>query len=180
MIEVIDVNEFRWFIVRIAPNTEARAQAFLSRRGVASFLPTVRGWRRKRSSRHQISRAVSRPLIEGYLFVGAVDVGSAFRALFDAGIVRGVICQDGAPYELKATEILKLNLTAARRAEDVGQTMTPLKFKVGDLVRIATGAAQGYVAPVKRIAWPRAQVEIDILGASRLVDVPVDSLIVSA
>lgn len=179
MIDVINVFEFRWFIVRVAPAAEMRAQAYLSQRGIASFLPTVRAWRRRRASRARVAQAVSRPLIEGYVFIGATDIGAAFKTLFEAGMVRGVICQDGAPYELKPEEILSLNLTAARRAADGKRTRTPIEFKVGDLVRIVEGPAAGYITPVKRIAWPRAQVEIDILGATRLVDVPVDALRVS-
>ena len=180
MFSSFDPTSYRWFIIRVAPNAENRAQGELARRGVVSFLPTVRTWRRRSASVARF-RWSTRPLIEGYLFIGGGDAATAFRSIFDAGLARGVICQDGKPYELPAKEIVKLAEKANARVPSRPRSDDrPIDFKVGDTVRIIEGAAAGHRVPVERIIGRRAKVLMPFLGGLTLVDVPVDALRVAA
>lgn len=172
-----------WFVVRISGAEEFRAQRMLSRLGVWVFLPTETKWRRlNRYARDKQRRDY--PLLARYLIVGLTEGGPGWLALFNTGLIRGIVCENGRPYRLYQEEVEALN-----EALDAGAYVAPAsqrfmrtggEFAAGDDVFIVEGPYEGRRVTVADIVGSAAKVPLAILGEKRLVDVPLDALVRAA
>lgn len=97
-----------WYAIKSRPNAERKAEASLQERGFDVFLPLETEWKRRRTGRERVSKA----LIPGYLFVGLNPGKSLYFALQADGVASvvgwGGVAQEirsGFVYDLRARQL---------------------------------------------------------------------------
>jgi transcription antitermination factor NusG len=179
---MLNAADLAWFAVCVGPGDETRSQKILSRLGLWVFVPRYSVWRRpNRYSRFKQERHY--PLMPRYLIIGGASPNHVWRSLYRCGRIRGVMCADGKPYRFPIVAVEKLN----DRAES-GDFCAPqehrfmrskAEFGEGDEVLIVDDAYDGVTATVRDIVGPYADVDLEMMGAQRLMRVPLDRLVKS-
>jgi transcription antitermination factor NusG len=177
---MLNAADLAWFAVCVGPGDETRSQKILSRLGLWVFVPRLARWRHaNRTTR--VKRMVEYPLLPRYLFVGGASPNHVWRSLYRCGRIRGVMCADGKPYRFAVDVVQGLNNRAEagefKAPEQQRFMKSKAEFGEGDDVLIVADGYEGVTAPVREIVGPYAKVTIDMMGAERLVRVPLDRLV---
>ena len=170
-----------WYVGVVQPQKEFLAQRQLTQRGVYTYLPLARRWRRIRPFAPNKTR-VTLPALTGYVFLAPSQSASArpgggFAALGGVACLRGLLGADGAPQALCGDRILTFLSENDFDVPDVQRHMrTGHAFGIGDKVQIMAGPFDGHVVDVRDIRGPVAKVLVSLLGGDREIDLPVDNL----
>jgi transcriptional antiterminator RfaH len=129
-----------WIVVSTHPHRERVAIENLARQEFLTYCPVIRA--QVRHARQ--TRDVLRPLFPGYLFAALDFERQRWRPILSTLGVRSVVCDGDAPSRLDPGVIDSLH---AR--EVAGAIVRPSRpFEVGQEVRMAGGAFDGFVATI--------------------------------
>jgi transcriptional antiterminator RfaH len=156
----------QWYLIYTKPRLEAEAKLHLGRQGFAVLFPKLR---EQRVVRRRL-QWVEEPLFKRYIFIG----GHADSAWNVVRSTRGVsnIVRFGGQAASVPVELIR-SLESAGELVEAGVPM----FTHGQTVRIGTGALAGLEAIfLMADGHQRAQVLLNIMGASSVVTLNVASL----
>jgi transcriptional antiterminator RfaH len=129
-----------WIAVNTHPNREGPAQQNLRNQDYEPYCPVIR-----KQIRHarRVSDAL-RPLFPGYLFVRLEPERSRWRPILSTVGVRSVVCIGDVPCAVPVQFIVEL-----KAREEDGAIARPASCRrIGDTVRIAHGAFDGFVGKI--------------------------------
>jgi transcription antitermination factor NusG len=152
-----------WHAVNVRPSCEQRSVNEFADNGIEAFAPT--GVKVRRATRHAKRAVVEYPLLSRYVFARGAGIAQRARAI--KPVIDLVRWADGRPGRISAREISRMQAITRQKRE---------LFRPGDRVRVLAGALAGRSAVIKRIDGHRAQIRIEMLGAERIVPIPVTSL----
>jgi len=165
------VSGSRWFAVWTRSQCEPKVEELLRRKDVDVFLPRIRQASRRRDRRVTLER----PLFPGYVFPRFAPSREAYlRVVTTEGVVRVL----GEGWD-RLHPIPDEQIDAVRRIVEAGPRARAVPWiRVGDQVRICTGALAGIEGFVTdwRAGRARFVVSIDLLQRSVAVEVASDLL----
>ncbi|GHE70097.1 hypothetical protein GCM10019059_32390 [Camelimonas fluminis] len=172
------VKGLQWYALRVAPQKEFAAQEILSRKGVTTYCPSDRRWRRpNRYVRAKELRDF--PLVPGYVFAGFPPGTPLWFDLFSINIIVGCVGINGEPRQVRgdAMERMISKFRNGLTRPDAEQFMqTHAEFEVGQTVVISTGPFDGMEVPVVGIVGPNAKVLIQLFNSTMEVEFPANIL----
>ncbi|MFG1461761.1 transcription termination/antitermination NusG family protein [Xanthobacter sp. DSM 24535] len=172
------VEGLEWYALRVAPQKEFAVQEILLRKGVTTYCPSDRRWRKV--SRYVREKELqSFPLVPGYVFAGFPPGAGRWFELFAIPIVLGCVGIDGVPARIRATameRMIKVYRNGLSRPDGEKFMRTHAEFKTGDRVRIAEGPFTDHVVPVIEIHGKMARILMDLFGVMREMDIPSEIL----
>lgn len=172
------VGDLWWYGLRTPPQKEFVAQAILARKGIATFCPADRRWRRRNGyARHK--QLVSYPMLPRLVFAGFVPGLPAWFDLFRLPAIQGAIGIAGRPARMDEAGMLRLLArypNGIQRPDEERFMRTHAEFKAGEVVRICDGPFDGMAVPVHEIRGSEARVLLELFGAQHEVAIAVDKL----
>ncbi len=172
-------QNFHWFALRVPPQKEQVAQVILRRKGLATFLPVHREWRR-RNKYTKVKELRTYPLMPRYVFTGFSKRVPMWFDVFNLPLITGVVGIGGRPMKLDQDgmeRIMGLYQNAIDAPKEQKWMETHKEFSEGDTVQILGGSFDGLVVPVLGIDGPNAKVLISLFGGERSVNIAVDQLV---
>jgi len=166
---MVHVDETRWFLAQLKPNSAQIANRNLQRQGFETFLP------RERTTHTQRGRFISRlsPLFPGYIFVSVDPRQGLWRAIRSTQGVTRLVSFGAEPAVVPPTLVAQLQ----SHCGPDGEMLPPDEFRTGDQVRLAIGPFSGFLAEIDRIEPERrVWVLMDIIGRQTRVAVRPDQL----
>jgi len=167
------VTALEWFALRVAPQKEFAVQEILSRKGVTTYCPADRRWRK-------VSRFVkekelrSFPLVPGYVFAGFPPCPARWFEIFAVPIILGCIGVGGSPKSINPAAMERMigrYKNGFTRPTEEKFMASNSEFKVGQVVRIADGPFEGHKVPVVEISGKNARVLIELFGLQQEVEI---------
>lgn len=152
-----------WYILLAKKQRELRAAEALRRSGATVFVPVERVVRRVRSARGTRVLEGQRLLTPGYVFA---DLPFA-----DCDDIRGVMLINGRPATLTDAAMRPLFEATGRI---VGDAARPRTFRVGDLVRMATGPFAGQIVTIGNVRGDKLKVAARLFGTEVAADIKAD------
>ena len=145
-------SEVDWFVVRTAPQAEARVQRGLRENGLEAYLPTETRWRR---TRYRTARVFA-PMFPSYLFVGLSTGRPEFYIVRALDGFLGFLGIDGKPFPVRFGKVEaepdSFSIEAMREAETLGlfdfTRSKKITFEPDQPVRIVGGPFAGFMAEV--------------------------------
>ncbi|MBO9441253.1 hypothetical protein J7363_04040 [Phaeobacter italicus] len=144
----------------------------LQKAGFEVFLPVKREW--QRISRFRPEKELrSRPAMEGWLFVGWPAGQARFHELMALDVVAGVMGAGGQPVRISDAKVRFLMRKFGggrlrRKASNV--EVGPVRFSVGDLVRVDAGPFEGQTVSLLDVFGGSARAVMTLLGKDVEVD----------
>jgi transcription antitermination factor NusG len=167
-----------WFALVVPPQKEFLAQEMLHDRGLATFVPAERKWRR-RNKYAKVKELIAYALAPRYVFVGFKPGESLWFELFNLHYVSGIVGLHGKPKEIPRDAMISLieRYSNGLNAPDVQRYMrTRREFTVGQTVEVTAGPFEGRKVKVQEISRARARVIVELFSYPQEVEVPVDIL----
>lgn len=163
----------RWHVIRTNIKCENRAKLGIEALGFAVYLPmesrTVIRRRRKVD--------VSSPVFGRYMFVEFDADADEWSALRRIDGVEGIVTNNLRPVPVPALVMERVRLAEEIGAFDTRRNQKPGAIGEGMAVKVGDGAFVDFVATVKKLrTGDRVDILLNLLGASRLVTVPLSSL----
>lgn len=177
-------EQLHWFALCVPPQKEFATQAILEKKGLRTFVPVRREYRR-RNKYVKRKELMSYPLAPRYVFAGFEPGKSLWFDLFGLEryygrkIVTGVVGMGDEPRQLNPECIVSLlkRFGGGLNAPAVQRYMLSNKeFRVGDQVEVIAGPFEGLKVPVKEIRGSRARLVMELFGGEQEVEVPMDVL----
>lgn len=177
------LGQLDWFLVRVPSGKELAAERILDDAGLIVFVPTETRFRRANRYAKR-KREIRFPLAPGYLLTGFAPVARMdlypWADLFRYRIVTGVVGHEGRPLAVPFCQVRRL-LVRHHAGEFMAPRMQEFmrsghEFAQGDRVEVLEGPFEGHIAEVRTIKGKTAQMVLNIFGAKRLIEVPVDAL----
>ena len=172
------VGDLHWYAIRVAPQKEFAAQEILSRKGIATYCPSDRRWRKvSRYVREKELRDY--PLVPGYVFVGFVPDVPLWFDLFSIPIILGCVGINGEPRQIGSkpmTKMLRKFRNGLTRPDEEKFMETYKEFKTGQKVRVVKGPFEGVEVPVVDIVGRHARVLIELFGIQKEIEIPANIL----
>lgn len=171
---VIEPENLRWHVLRVAPQKEERVVEVFDRVGVPAAVPTVP---RERRARGKILRWRS-PIAHGYVLAGFPGTGPIpWYDVLRFGIVNSVLCLEGRPVQIPwrttfehngrikrgGVEQLLPDVEAVRVGAAKFARNWPL-FEVDETVRLQAGPFSGFEGKVQDICEQDATILVEIFG----------------
>ncbi|MBY5978430.1 hypothetical protein KUV39_17395 [Phaeobacter italicus] len=144
----------------------------LQKAGFEVFLPIKKEWSRvNRYSSEQ--KLKCRPAMEGWLFVGWAAGQARFHELMALDVVAGVMGAGGQPVRISDAKVRFLMRKFGggrlrRKASNV--EAEPVRFSVGDLVRVDAGPFEGQTVSLLDVSGGSARAVMTLLGKDVEVD----------
>ncbi len=167
---IVEPGVARWHVLRVLPQKESAAEAWLQRRGVYAFHPVKQKVVRLRG------KAVQRQVryLPGYTFARFPGPARC-HCVLDSPFIAGAVCMsDGRwgivdPDSLRGVHSLKPQSDDANRAD---------RIRPGDRVKVITGiVGVGETVEVVELREGRAKVRLRIFGADDVpTEYPISSL----
>ncbi len=101
-----DMTALQWYALRVRSRHEFVTNDELQRKGIPTYLPSVRKWRRWKDRR----KLVEFPLFPGYLFVQAQPHAEHYVSALKARGAVAFVARNGEPLPIPAEEISALRL----------------------------------------------------------------------
>lgn len=172
------VHDLQWYALRTPPQKEFAAQDILTERGIVTFCPSDRRWRRH--SRYTRTKELkSYPLLVRYVFAGFIPGVPAWFDLFSLPIIQGCVGVDGEPSRIdnaSMERLIRKYRNGLQRPNEERFMRTHAEFKAGDLVKVCEGPFEGMVVPVIEISDHMAMLQVDFLGTGRRIKIDAYSL----
>jgi transcription antitermination factor NusG len=153
-----------WYVVHTRSRTEKAVEADMVRRGVETFLPTVRRWRRWKDRRKEVEF----PLFPGYCFV-RICPSERLQVLGCPHVV-GILTFNGHPVRVDVDEIENIRLLVRTQVP----CETGRMIKAGDRVMVTRGPLKGLVGHLVR-RGRSSRLELSVEAIARAVSVEVDA-----
>ena len=163
------MQEKRWFLAQVKPNSALIAQRNLRLQKFETFLPLEEETRQRYGKRVTSTR----PLFPGYLFV-ALDMAQGFWRQVNStfGVAR-IVSIGKSPAAVPTQLVTEL----MQRCDRTGLLLPPKVLQPGDPVTITKGPFANFAAEVETIARDRrVWVLMDMMGSMTRVAVTVDHL----
>lgn len=131
----------RWYCGIVRPNRHARAEADLCDLGFRSFFPKLRKW----ATHARVKRAVERPILGRYIFVGIDQPRQSFLTVRKMPHMEGLVSNCGNPIPFPSHWIEGL---LSRYMAGEWDEIANGKIPVGARIRIMEGEFQNQLATV--------------------------------
>ncbi len=159
----------RWYILRMHPNYDLKAERQLHERGISAYVPketqTVRGCRKRK-----VTKTV--PIFPGSMFIPDFDA-DIIKLKANADGIGGFIQQSGKWLEISLGVMGQIRGVAARLNRDPMKR----KYHVGQRVRITKGIFEFCEGEIERVdSRYRLSVLIEFLGAKSSLQLDEDGI----
>ena len=171
----------RWYALRVSPQREDQAEAWLRRRGVYAFHPVLM----RRVHRMGKARDYARRYLPGYVFARFPGQAVPHRLVGRCGITGAICCADGSwgilePSDLRALHAMRkvdADSDEERRALRAAQKRAR-SIRVGEQAMFRSGPFAGTQCEVVELrADDGAKVFVTIFGRKTSADVSVADLV---
>lgn len=175
-------ESYYWYALRVPPQKEFIAQTILRRRGLATFLPVERVWRRKNKFvREKVLR--SYPLMPRHVFTGFPKKVPMWFDVFSLPAVQGVVGISGTPMLLDEGEmarVMHLYQNAIDAPKEQKWMATHHEFSQGGKAQVIGGPFDGLTVPVVSIGGAHAKVLVDLFNGQTVTEIPLQNLVAAA
>ncbi|MEP9376186.1 transcription termination/antitermination NusG family protein [Aquabacter sp. CN5-332] len=172
------VKGLQWYALRVATQKEFAAQEILLRKGVTTYCPSDRRWRKV--SRYVREKELKDfPLVPGYVFAGFPLHRAAWFEVFSVPIILGCIGVDGVPKRIKADAMERMigcYRNGFTRPAEEKFMVSNHEFKVGQIVRVAKGPFEGHEVPVVELKGKHARVLLELFGIEHQIKIEAEIL----
>lgn len=168
----------QWYALRTPAQKEFVAQEILGRRGITTFLPVERKWRRRNKYTKQ-KELRSYPLLVRYIFAGFVPGIPLWFNIFNIPTITGCVGLNGEPKELDNAAVCRFigkYPNGLQRPDEEQYMQTGKEFTIGEHVRISDGPFEGIVVPVVNILGKDAELFVELFGGRHKVRIRMDKL----
>lgn len=164
-----------WYAFRTEPQREYASQEIVNRHGFKAVVPYE--WRSIRRSRHIKRRdAKPYPKFVGYIFIEVTHPPNWYQ-MFSMHCLKSVVGFDGRPTPIPQAAIDRLLLQQGESMPHVlSRNTRRASVMPGDAVRVFEGPLKGYEGRVEEIRGAKARMFVEMLGARREIDVPIEAL----
>jgi len=163
------MDEKRWFLAQVKPNSAQIAQRNLRLQSFQTFLPLEEETR----LRYGKQVTTQRPLFPGYIFI-ALDMAQGLWRQVNATYGVSRIVSIGKTPAMVPEELVS---ELIQRCDSSGLLLPPKQLKPGDPVTLTKGPFANFAAEVERIARDRrVWVLMDMMGSKTRVAVSPDHL----
>ncbi len=162
-----------WYALMTIPQKELASQMVLERRGYRCFLPTEIKYRRSR--REKKRRAVTYPMMRGYIFV-AFDGDIPWMDLARLNIIRGVVGFDGRPAPIDDDAMRRLEKMSGASIPHRSSVNTHKALRPGDMAEIVSGQFYGTIVQVTGIKGEKARIMLSLFGGERELEISASAL----
>lgn len=172
------IDQLHWYALRTPANKEFIAQEILTQKGLVTYCPTDKRWRRRNRYQKQ-KELIGYALLPRTVFVGFPAGIPLWFDLFRLTCISSVVGINGEPRRLDSGGMMNLIgkfANGIQRPKEEQHMLTGREFKAGDLVRIVDGPFDGMMVPVHEIRGREARVFMELFGARHEVGVAVDTL----
>ncbi|TCR01079.1 transcription termination/antitermination protein NusG [Neorhizobium sp. JUb45] len=165
----------RWVVATCRSGSEQVIGEELGENHIQSWCPMEKFRTRPRRGLKPVD--IFRPFFRGYLFIRVVPTEEAFVGVLSASRLKGIMGRDGRPF-LMPPKVMDALMLGVKKGECVQPDEFKIPVSVGDHVTIARGPFADFQAVVRKVVsdrW-RAEVEINLFGSMRPVELDIDSL----
>lgn len=183
-VDVLSPEEIRraesWYLIHTSAAREVEAARLLRLMGMLAWVPRGERFKRVGGSRRPVRLTPTRyAAFAGYLFVGVRQGEADWRALFETGLVHGVIGDNGAPYRVPVRSLVQVTHRQRRgvydlSADDMVKARALPDVKAGETWRIGSGPLRGYDVPVVAVNGAIARVLVDLFQMQKPVELRLD------
>jgi transcription antitermination factor NusG len=174
-------EQLRWYVVRVAPQSEFKAAQALKRRGLSAFVPIEIKHVRRKPRSPVVKRSF--PLFVRYVFAGARDIAKQWGAVSQdehlyPRMIQGVLGLNQqrvlclAPAEV--SYLASLSDETIPYVQSVNPHKGTLAVKPGDKAEVIDGPLIGRTGKVCRVIGRKAMLEL--FDGLRTVEISVASL----
>ena len=163
-----------WYALKVPPQKEFAAREILRKRGLTTFIPVEKKWRRRNKYTKE-KVLIQYPIFPRYVFTGFPKAAANWFDVFKIHLIQGVVGINGEPRKLDeagmARMLFKFEDGLARPKEEKWMP-TNHEFKVGDVVEVMDGPFEGQKVPVVDIVGSDAKIMISLFGGERVISAP--------
>lgn len=167
------VNALQWYALRVSPQKEFAAQEILTRKGITTYCPSDRRWRKV--SRYVRAKELRDfPLVPGYIFAGFRPGTQLWFDLFSINIIIGCVGINGEPRRIPGeamSRMIRIYRNGLTRPDEE-HPMPAHEFSVGQSVRVVNGPFEGMQVPVVSVSGANARVLMDMFNSTFEVEMP--------
>jgi transcription antitermination factor NusG len=183
---ILSANEaaerYHWYALRVPPQKEFVAAEILRRKGLATFLPVERLWRRKNKYvKEKVLRTYA--LMPRHVFTGFDKRAVSWFNVFELPAIQGVVGRNGTPLKLDEdgmARIMRLYENGIKAPDEQQWMQTHKEFAIGDTVQIMGGVFDGWKVPVVAIMKSEARVIVELFGMPREIEISTGQLVAAA
>lgn len=169
---LVAANDNReWFAIITNINCEQKAQDGLKRLGIESYRPVYTKWQKHRQGRQEVERS----LYSRYMFVAFPQGEPNWFGLRQTDGIESVVCNKGEPIKIPPAIIARIAHEQRTGMWDEVRRKVDLPYSVGET--ISFGPWGGHAATIEAITDTNVKLLMNMLGASRSVTVPAQSLV---
>lgn len=152
-----DDYEYKWFVVKIKPNSYDKAQRNLKQQGFKTFLPTLEV--KKKNSNKFLNNSVH--LFPGYIFVAFNPLATPWSKINNTYGVSNILTFNGKPGKVSSDLILDLKA----RCDSSDRLLHTEQLEKGDKIKILTGPFSNFIAKIENTnAEDRICALMDFMG----------------
>lgn len=172
------IDRLHWYALRTPAQKEFIAQEILTQKGLVTYCPTDKRWRRRnRFQKHK--ELLSYAMLPRTVFVGFEPGIPLWFDIFALPAISSVVAINGRPMKLDSAGMSNLITNYAngiQRPKEEKHMQTGKEFKAGDMVRIMEGPFDGLTVPVHEIRGREARVFLELFGGRHEVSVSTELL----
>ena len=162
-------KEYRWYVILVRGRCEKKADMFLKKINIISYLPLQKKlhyWSDRR-------KWIENPLFPGYLFV-YVNNGD-YYSVFDCPFVMSHVCFGGQPAHVSSEQIESIR--SALNSE-VNYSVATVRHKIDERIKFESGPLKGCSGQIIEFAGrDKLIISIDNITYSLIVNLPSACLI---
>jgi transcription antitermination factor NusG len=167
------IERLHWYALRTPAQKEFIAQEILTQKGLVTYCPTDKRWRRRNRFQKQ-KQLIGYAVIPRTVFVGFEPGIPLWFDIFALPAISSVVAINGKPMRLDSEGMRRLVSVlenGIQRPNEEKHMQTGKEFKAGDLVRVVDGPFGGIVVPVHEIRGREARVFLDLFGGNHEVSI---------
>lgn len=175
---VHEIARLHWYALRTPAQKEFVAQEILTQKGLVTYCPTDKRWRRRNRFQKQ-KELLSYAMIPRTVFVGFTPGVPLWFDIFALPAISSVVAISGKPMRLDdqgMANLITRYSNGIQRPDEEKHMQTGKEFKAGDVVRIMEGPFDGLTVPVHEIRGREAKVFLELFGGRHEVSVPTELL----
>lgn len=173
-----EIERLHWYALRTPAQKEFIAQEILTQKGLVTYCPTDKRWRRRnRFQKHK--ELIGYAMLPRTVFVGFEPGIPPWFDIFALPAVSSVVAINGKPMRLDPqgmSNLINNYANGIQRPKEEQHMQTGKEFRAGDLVRVSDGPFDGMVVPVHEIRGREARVFLELFGGRHEVAIPAELL----
>lgn len=188
MTKRIPWSELIWYALQVPPQKEFVAQTILNKKGIDSYVPARKEWRR-RNKYTKTKELRAFPVAPRYVFAGFPRRIPLWFDIFNLPVINGVVGLNGEPLIIPYKHTAKQpglrgimdkwpNGIVAPKEQKYMHTHG--EFKVGDTAEVLDGPFEGQRVPVVEIKGGDAMVHMLLFGTVQEVKIALENLVKAA